>query len=75
MQKVFLLEDLRDETHVFAYRDALAIGGGDPCTLLPPMLEGIKSKKCDSGNVFMRGINPKDAAGLVEALQKALLNA
>jgi hypothetical protein len=38
------------------------------------MLQGIESEKGDSSNVFIWGVNPKDAAGLVEALQTALLS-
>ena len=33
-----LLEDLRDETHVFAYVYGVAISCGDACALLPSML-------------------------------------
>jgi hypothetical protein len=36
------------------------------------MLQSIESEKGDSGDVLLRGIDPKDAAGLVEALQTAL---
>ena len=72
MQKVFLLEDLRDEAHVLVDDDALAVGCGDACALLTSMLQSIETEEGDSGDVFSRGIHPEDAAGLVEALQKAL---
>ncbi len=36
------------------------------------MLQSIESEKGDTGDVFSGGVNPKDAAGLVEALQTAL---
>jgi hypothetical protein len=36
------------------------------------MLQSIESEKGHSSDVFFRGVNPKDAAGLVEALQTAL---
>jgi hypothetical protein len=69
MQKVFLLEDLRNEPHLFVDLDAVTISGGDACALLPSMLESIEAKKGDPGDIFIRGINPKDAARLAEALQ------
>jgi hypothetical protein len=72
MQKVFLLEDLRYESHVLADFDASSVSGGYACTLLASMLECIESEKGNARNIFIRGINPKDAAGLVEALQTAL---
>ena len=34
------------------------------------MLQSIETEKSDSGDVFVRGINPEDAAGFVEALQR-----
>jgi hypothetical protein len=70
MQKVFLLEDLRDETHLLVDLDAITVSGGDTCALLTSMLEGIKSKKGDSGDVFTWCVDTKDAARFVEALQK-----
>jgi hypothetical protein len=36
------------------------------------MLKSIESEKGDTRDIFIRGVNPKDAAGLVEALQTAL---
>jgi hypothetical protein len=70
MRKVFLLEDLRDETHVLVDFDAITIGGGDACALLTSMLKRIESKKGDPGDIFAGGIDPEDAARFVEALQK-----
>jgi hypothetical protein len=36
------------------------------------MLQRIESEKGDTSDVLLRGVDPKDAAGLVEALQTAL---
>ena len=69
MQKVFLLEDLRDQTHVFAYVDSVSVSCGDACALLTPMLQSIKTKKSYPGDVFCRSMHSKDAAGFVQALQ------
>ena len=70
MQKVFLLEDLRDETHVFAYVYRVSVSCGDACALLTSMLKSIKTKEGHPGDVFCRSVNSKDAAGFVEALQR-----
>ena len=70
MQKVFLLEDLRDETHVFAYVYGVAISCGDACALLPSMLQSIETKESYPGDVLRRSVYSKNAAGFVEALQR-----
>src|SRR5438067_25554 len=70
MREVFLLEDLRYKAHILASEDFVAVGCGDACALLTPMLEGIEAKKSNPCDIFAWGINPKDAAGFVEALQK-----
>jgi hypothetical protein len=36
------------------------------------MLQSIESEKGDTRDIIFRGVDPKDAAGLVEALQTAL---
>jgi hypothetical protein len=69
MQKVFLLEDLRDETHVFAYVDSVSVGCGDACTFLTSVLQSIETKKGHPGDVLCRSVDSKDAAGFVEAFQ------
>src|SRR4051812_28741063 len=70
MQKVFLLEDLRDKTHVFAYVYRVSVSCRDACALLTPMLKSIKTKESSPGDVFRRSVNSKDATGFVEALQR-----
>jgi hypothetical protein len=75
MQKVFLLEDLCDESHVLADFDTGSVCGGYACTFLASMLQSIESEKGDTRDILIRGVNPKDAAGLVEALQTALFPA
>ena len=69
MQKVFLLEDLCDETHVFAYVYSVSVSSRDACALLTPMLQGIETKKSYPGDVFCRSVDSKNAAGFVQALQ------
>jgi hypothetical protein len=44
-------------------------GGGYACTLLTSMLESIEAEKSDSCDVFVGGVNPKDAASLPKAFQ------
>jgi hypothetical protein len=69
MQKVFLLEDLRDKAHVLVVVYGESVGCGDACALLAPVLERVETKKGDSSDVFCWGVNPENAAGLVKAVQ------
>lgn len=52
IKKVFLLEDLRNETHILADLEGGAISCGDACTFLSPMLQRIEPKKGYSGDIF-----------------------
>jgi hypothetical protein len=72
MQKVFLLEDLRHKAHVLADLYSRTVSCGYACAFLASMLQSIESEKGDTSDIFVGGVDPKNAACLVEALQTAL---
>jgi hypothetical protein len=71
MRKVFLLEDLCDESHVLADSELISVGCGYACAFLPSMLECIKTEESQPGDVFVWREHPENAASLSEALQTA----
>jgi hypothetical protein len=73
MTKVFLIEDLGDETHSEVEVDAVSVGCGYACALLPSVLERIESIEGDPGDVFAGSIDPEDAAILPGTGQHAYL--
>ena len=44
--EVWLSEYLGDQTHLGVDYNVLAVGGGNPCALLPAVLQGKESKEC-----------------------------
>jgi hypothetical protein len=71
--EVFLIEDLGDEAHSEVEVDAVSVGCGYTCALLPSVLERIESVESDPGDVFAGSIDPEDAAIFPGAGQHAYL--
>ena len=53
-----LVEDLRDEAHVFDDRDLALVGDRDAGALLAAMLQGVEPEEGEPGDVAARGEDP-----------------
>ncbi len=63
-----LVEDLRDEAHVFDDRDLALVGHRDAGALLAAMLQGVEPEEGEPGDVAARGEDAEHAATVVKAI-------
>ena len=63
-----LVEDLRDEAHVFDDRDLAFVGHGDAGALLAAVLQGVEAEEGEAGDVAAGGDDAEDPTGVVKAI-------